>query len=86
MLMDLINGHSSLDEFDYGLCKANDMGPTLGNLDPQFVIIPKNASSSMEITKMIGKDLCMTQVKNGGSRSHETATRYYFGLSLIISP
>ena len=52
---------------------------------PKFVIIPRNASSSMKITEVIAKDLCMTQVKNGGSRSHETATRYYFGLSLIIS-
>ena len=42
---------------------------------PKFVIIPRNASSSMKSTEIIAKDLCMTQVRNGGSRSHETATR-----------
>ena len=39
----------------------------------------------MKSTDIIAKDLCMTQVRNGGSRSHETATRWYLSFSVIIS-
>ena len=58
-----------------GSVRLITLTPHRATWTPKFVIIPRNASSSMEIAEMIAKDLCMTQVKNGGSRSHETATR-----------
>ena len=78
-LSDMIDVHSRSSLFKEEHCIANDLSPPWGYVDPpKFFTMSKNASSSMKFAEMIAKHLCMPQLKKGGSRSHEAASRCYF--------